>query len=423
MRRIAGFSSIVLLVLFFVRPLAGSEAERIEIAALESKARAGSPQLLAARDRASAASALAEAAGVRGDPGLELWVRNALPTLARNVDRPLAVEVEVVQPVRWPGKRGALAALAAAEAKAALFEVDLAEQSVVAEVRKNFAELYSADHEQRVLAEAHDLLELIESTARVRFGAAQESSLPVLEAELASNEHDQSLDLVFSRFLARRAKLAELIGVVPDALPLLVGELPQPGFVNIEGPIPLGATVPKVTAARLRLEIAQRRMEGAALGLKPDFGVGGGFLWPEGGNPELSLKLGVELPFFRRKRLGPAVRAAEGEVAAARAELAGAEAQSRSESVRLGAERDRLERRLARLSGAIVPRTSVALDAARVGFLDGSVEFSRLLDLFNDWFHARVELSSTEAERYAVWAEAQALAGLPFEPPPAESKP
>lgn len=395
-------------------PAPARSADAIEVDALERAARTGSPVLLAARAKAQEALALASAAGVRGDPELQLWVRNALPDLTHTTAAPLAVEVEIVQPVRWPGKRGALAAVAAAETQAALAEVVVAEQKLVGDVRRTFADLYAADREQRTLAEAHELLELLHSTATARFGAAQGDALAVLQAEIAQDEHDQKLDVVFSRFQAARAKLAGIAGAAAESLPLRVGDLPEPGFAVREGPLPFDKQAPSVQLAGLRLVVAEKRLEAGRLGLRPDFGVGGGFLWPEGSNPELTLKLGMELPFFRHRRLGPQVTAMESAVAAARADLAAADVAGRSEAVRLGAERDRLERALARLAGAIVPRTSVALDAARVGFLNGDVTFALLLELFNDWFHARIELSSTEAARYALWAESQALAGAPL---------
>ena len=398
-------------------------AESIEIEALERAARAGSPVLEAARARARAAWVLAEAAGVRGDPELELWVRNAFPDLTRSADRSVAVEIEIVQPVRWPGKRGALQAVAAAETNAAAFELVLAEQELVGQLRRTFAELYAADREQRTLAEAHELLELLQATATARFSAAQEGSLTVLEAQLAKDEHDQLLDVVFSRFQAARAKLAALAGVRPESLPLRVGALPEPSFAVREGPLPFGKEAPSTRAAALRLVVAERRVDAARLDLKPDFGVGGGFLWAAGENPEATLKLGMELPFLRRRRLGPEVAAMESSVAASRADLAAVEVTGFAEAVRLGAERDRLERSLARLVGAIVPRTSVAIDAARIAFLNGEIPFSRLLELFNDWYHARIELSSAEAARYAVWAESQALAGVPLADLLPESRP
>ncbi|MEZ5314409.1 MAG: hypothetical protein R2862_12650 [Thermoanaerobaculia bacterium] len=86
----------------------------------------------------------------------------------------------------------------------------------------------------------------------------------------------------------------------------------------------------------------------------------------------------------------------------------------------MGAERDRLlERALETLSGAVVPRTSAALDAARVAFLNERLPFSRLLELQNDWFHARVDLERAEAERFAVWARWQEVARPGTAPPTA----
>jgi outer membrane protein TolC len=395
----------------------------IAIADLERAVRAGSPALVAARARARGVLAMAAAAGLRDDPGLELWVRNALPAVTDTEPSPVALEAEIVQPVRWPGKRGALEAVAAAETEAALAEVELLEQSLVREARKTFAELYAADREQRTLADAHELLELLRATASARFGTGQESSLPVLEAELAENEHDQELDLVFSRFLAARARLAALAGVNPETLPLQVGDLPEPAFTVREGPLPFGREAPSIRVAKLRVAVAERRLEAARLGLKPDFGVGGGVVWPEGENPELTFRLGMELPFFRHRRLGPAVAASESQVAAARADLAAAEVAGEADAVRLGAERDRLDRSLARLVGAILPRTGVALDAGRVGFLNDEVPFTRLLELFNAWFHARIELAAAQAARYALWAESQALAGVPLPELGPESRP
>ncbi len=420
----AGFTyGLIGLGLALAPGTAARAADAIEVAALERAARLGSPVLQAARARAQEALVLAEAAGVRGDPELALWVRNALPDFTDTAERPLAVEVEVLQPVRWPGKRDALQALAAAETQAALVAVVVAEQNLVGEVRRTFADLYAADREQRSLAEAHELLELLHATASARFASAQGDALAVLEAEIAQDEHDQNLDVVFSRFQAARAQLAALTGAVAESLPLRVGELPEPIFAVREGPLPFDDRAPTVQAARLRLAAVESRLDAARLGLKPDFGVGGGFLWPEGGNPELTFRFGMELPFLRSRRLGPQVTALESAAAAARADVAAAEVAGGAAAVRLGAERDRLERSLVRLAGAIVPRTSAALDSARNGFLNGEVTFALLLELFNDWFHARIELANVEAERYAVWAESQALAGAQLAELEPESRP
>ncbi|MEO8198405.1 MAG: TolC family protein, partial [Thermoanaerobaculia bacterium] len=350
-------------------------ADSIAIASVERAARTGSPVLAAARERARSVLVAAEAAGLRGDPELGLWVRNILPEVTHSADRPVGVEVEIIQPVRWPGKRGALEAIAAAATHAALYDVTVVELQLVGDLRKAFAELYAADREQRTLADAHELLELLRATANARYGVTEGEALTVLEAELAQDEHDQEIDLVFSRFQAARAQVAGLAGVTPESLPLRVAELPEPVFTVREGPMPFDSQAPTVQAAALRLATAQRRLEAGRLELKPDFRAGGGVAWPEGANPELVFRFGMELPFLRHRRLGPEVAAMEASVAAAQADIAAAEFAGRAEATRLGAERDRLERSIARLAGAIVPRSSVALDAARVGFLNDEVLF------------------------------------------------
>ena len=383
-------------------------------AALES-----SPLVTEAEARRDAALALAEGAGVAGDPMLELWARNLLPELTDRADTTAALEVEIVQPVRYPGKREAVRALAAAELGIAQAELDQIRRGIVAQVRRAFAALGAADREQRSLGEAHELLELLSATARARFATGQEGALAVLEAELALDEHDLLLDKVFAGFVAERARLAALAGARAETLPLLVGARPEPDFPVVEGPLPIDEEAPRFVTARRRIAAAERRVELARLDRKPDFGLGGGFFWPEGGDPALMAKVGVELPFFRRRRAEPRIRAAEAEVAAERAALEALELEARAEAVRWGAERDRLERALARLAGAVIPRTSVALDAARAAFLEGRLPFSRLLELQNDWLHARVELALAEAARFTIWAEWQELAPSPTKSPEA----
>ena len=387
----------------------GARAQTLELADLERSALERSPELARAAARVEAARARAEGAAAPGDPTLEVWARNVLPELTDREETASAVEVEIVQPVRYPGKRQAAEASAAGEVAAAEAGLLAARTEILFQVRAAFADLVAADREQRTLGDSHDLLDLMVATARSRFGTTQEPALAVLEAELAIDEHDLTLEEAFSRFLAMRARVASLAGLDPKSVPLLVGALPAVSFPVAEGPLPYDGESPRLRAFRARVEAAERRVEAAKLDLKPDFGVGGGFHWPEGDNPALTAKVGVDLPFFRKRRMGPRLHAAEAELSEARAALAGEEIAVKYDSTRLGAERDRYERTMKRLAGSVVPRSSAALDAARIAFLNEQIPFSRLLDMQRDWFHARVELAVAEAARFRIWAEAQKL--------------
>ena len=146
--------------------------------------------------------------------------------------------------------------------------------------------LGAADREQRSLAEAHELLELLTAIAQSRFGAARDGALAVLESELAIDEHDLEVDKVFARFLGERARLAALAG-------LRVAEPAAPrrhaagaGLSRVlEGPLPIDPEAPRIAVSRLEERVAERRLELAKLGLRPDFRLGGGFSWPDGDDP------------------------------------------------------------------------------------------------------------------------------------------
>ncbi len=394
--------------------------EALDVAALERRALAGSPRLAAAEARWTAARAAAEGAGALDDPSLQFWLRNALPGLVS--DKTAKFEVEAIQPLPFPGKRQARRDLAAAEAAAAGAALVEARADLVAELRRTFAELSAADREERLLAEAHELFELLEATVTTRLSAGQQSTLDVLQVQLALSRHDQMIDTVFARFQSARARLAELAGTRADALPLAVGELPVPDFPVAEGAFPIAVEeAPGVRRAALELAAAERRERLAELDLRPDFGAGGGTEWAEGAGAALTLRFGVELPLFRAARVRPRIAAATAQVSAARADLEAERLAVDAESVRIGAERDRLTTTLQRLTESLLPRASAALDAARVAFLNGQGTLPRLLELSQQWFDTRIGIAHAEAERFAVWADWRRLAeGNPASTAPEE---
>jgi outer membrane protein TolC len=79
----------------------------------------------------------------------------------------------------------------------------------------------------------------------------------------------------------------------------------------------------------------------------------------------------------------------------------------------LAAEWQRSERQIQRYQQAIVPQTSAAIDAARSSYLAGRGDFLTVVDDFNRWLDARVQLASREAERFSTWAEVEALIASP----------
>jgi outer membrane protein TolC len=129
--------------------------------------------------------------------------------------------------------------------------------------------------------------------------------------------------------------------------------------------------------------------------------------------PVLTLRLGIALPFRKHERQEPLIRAAEAQVEQAREELRDAEAQVRAERVAGIARWQAAERQVVRYREGILPQTSVALDAARSAYLAGRGDFSNVVEDFNLWLDARVQLARRETDRFAAWAELERLGGLP----------
>ena len=95
----------------------------------------------------------------------------------------------------------------------------------------------------------------------------------------------------------------------------------------------------------------------------------------------------------------------------AEAELRDAVATARAEAARLASERERADRQVLRYREAIVPQTSAAVDAARASYLAGRGDFSTVIEDFELWLEARVELARRESDRFAAWAQLEALVG------------
>ena len=125
----------------------------------------------------------------------------------------------------------------------------------------------------------------------------------------------------------------------------------------------------------------------------------------------LTLRLGVELPFWRRQKQEPRIRAAEADLETARHELRDAEAEVRAQAARLASDWSQADRQVARYREGILPQSSATLDAARSSYLAGRGDFTTLIEDFNLWLEARDQLARREADRYAAWAGLEALTG------------
>lgn len=403
-------------IFLLAAPMAAQMANDLSappVDALVAGALAKSPDLAAARARQSAAREMERPAAALADPtaGPVLQIAD-FPNYTIGTEDMSMAGAQLSQPLPYPGKRRARAEVARAETAQRESEVADLERRITAAVRTLYARLYAIDQEQKALDAGRELADLLSATARARYasGGAEQESL--LKAQLQVTRLEERMEDHHAERLAVVAELNRWLGR-PGGAPIgVVAELPAvnpPSFPFWEEGAVAGSS--RVRMARAAIATAERRVAKARLDLKPDFTPAGTFATRGPRGPVLMLSVGVELPFWKREKQEPLLRAAEAGLEAARQELRATEASVRAEAARLAVEWSLADRQIVRYREGIVPQSSATFDAARSSYLTGRGDFSTLVEDFNLWLEARVQLARREADRYSSWAGLEALTG------------
>jgi outer membrane protein TolC len=267
------------------------------------------------------------------------------------------------------------------------------------------------------------LVDLLSTTAAARYSAGGGDQESILKAQLQLSRVGEELDDLDAERAAMVAELNRWLDLPGDNPLGDVAELPAVGAPG--GPLEAAAleASPEVRIARAAVAAAERRLDVARLDLKPDFVPSAGIASRGSLGPVLTLRFGIELPFRKGQKQEPMIRSAEQELEMARRELRDAEAMVRAETARLAARWRQSELQIVRFRQAVVPQSSATLDAARASYIAGRGDFSTLVEDFDLWLEARVQLARREADRFSAWAGLQRLTGAPATPHvPAEAE-
>jgi outer membrane protein TolC len=395
----------LLLLLAPALPPAAPPVEELVMAAL-----ARSPALAALRAQVAASRSRELPAAALPDPMVEAAFQDVgFPRNTVGKDENSVLGVEVRQGLPYPGKRAARRAAARAETAQRAAELARAERATAAQVRANYARLFALDGETAALGAARELLSVLSATASSRYSAGQSEQEALLKAQLEVSRLDERVADLRAERAAAVAELNHLLDR-PGGEPLgRVDRLPE-----VTVPAGLGEELAvsgsaEVATKQAGVATTERRLAMARLDLRPDLSAGAGFGYRAGFDPIVTLRFGVELPFWRRSKQQPLVAAAEQELESARAELREAQAMARAAAARLAARWQTAEEQIRRYREAILPQTSAAVDSARSSYLAGRGDFTTVVQDFNLWLDARKQLSSREAERFMAWAELDEL--------------
>jgi outer membrane protein TolC len=356
-----------------------------------------SPALAALRAGETAARERETSALALPDPMIEAMIQNAdFPNYTIGTEDMSMAGFEVRQPLPHPGKRRALGEAARAETAVRAAERVEMERRIAYEVRSLYARLYALDQELLSLEAARELVDLLTATATTRYATGGAEQEDLLKAQLQAMRLEERLEDHHAEREALAAELNRWLDRPGDSPLGQITVLPPVAAVAARA---LVASSPRVRIAQAGIEAADRRLATARLNVKPDLSPAAGFAFRGPLGPVLTLRLGVELPFWKRQKQEPLIRAAEAELEQARQELRDAEAVARSETERWTVQWRTAERQIVRYREGILPQTSATLDATRSSYVAGRGSFFNVIDGFNLWLEARVQLARREADR------------------------
>jgi outer membrane protein TolC len=400
--------ALVLLVLAPSRPLSAAPAGRAsEVDALVQRALDHAPALAAQRARAASAREQVEPAGALPDP--------MVGAMYQSIGRPWAPEpmsmaqVEFSQAFPGVGKRAARRSAARAQAAATQAELAVVRAELARAVRVTYASVYSIDGRRQALETAKQLVKVLLAAVSGRYTSGQLDQEALFKMQLEQSGLDeQATDLAAAR-VALLATLNQLTARPETATLARVSALPDTTVDTRALITRVLKNSPELKALRAEITAASQRVGAAESESRPNWflALAGGAT--TGGEPVFTVRAGTELPLWSSSKQGPLVRAAGKDVDAARADLDAAELRLREIVQRLAAQWQRDVEQVKRYRGVIVPQAALALDAARAGYATGRTDFSTVIDDFRRWIDAQLGLVQREADKYATWAELQAL--------------
>jgi outer membrane protein TolC len=387
-------------------------AAPLTLGALLAEVEAQNPRLQALRAQVRAAGERPAQVATLDDPTLmvELW---QVPWDVASV--PLMFTLR--QPLPWPGKLRARAAVLAPEAARARAEVGVTAAELRLQACRSYYAYWLAVRADQVLRQLRELLGGTVAAVAARYRTGRAELVELLRAqEAVVNLDNQLLDTERERELAVTA-LNTLRGAEP------------PTRLGLPVSAPTVRPLPEVTALWARAlaqrpellavqaAAAQARARGLAAQKEraPDLAVWTSLMKDLRGTQD-TFTVGVQasIPSFSLARYGAAGREARAQGQAAQSELQAVQQQIRGEVQQAVLRLLTTGRHLALHSGSLIPLSEQAARAAEAGFQSGRVSLAQLLETARMLSEHHLEYERYLAEYGQRWAELEAATGGPI---------
>lgn len=359
--------------------------EPVKLADLLAEAERNHPALKAAARMVEAKQARVPQARALPDPQVSLgYMGDFAPFKTQPGDPSSYRTLGLMQEFPFPGKRALRGQFAEKDVDAARWDIELARRRVLAQVRVAYFELWSVDKALDVIRRNKDLLEKVARITEERYKVGKGLQQDVLRAQLEVTRLRQRLTLLDQRrgtlagqlnALMQRpldTPMGPLAPVEKTTFAYSLNELVERGVAN----------APEIRQQEERIAQSQVALKLAERERYPDFGVGWDYQQRPGMPEMFGLRFTVSVPiFYKNKQKQMAIEAASENAAAVQQREAirtGLLFQVKEQFLAARAS----EELLTLYSKALVPQSTLTLEASLAAYQTGSLDFLNVLNSF-----------------------------------------
>ena len=320
----------------------------------------------------------------------------------------------VMQPLPFWGKRDLKRDISLAETTEAQGRTSISWSELAAKIKIDFSKYYLVAKGQQLTQEMLALTLNLENIAKSRYSTGLAPQQDVIRAQVEQTSLRRDLVMLETERHHSMSRMNTLLLREPYAA------LAEPQYLR---PIPPRAKLEfAVLAERLRehnpmlftlqaqIDAADKGRELAYKNRYPDFAVGLGTT--QMGNDIKSWELMVEfnIPLQQGSRRG-AEREAENMLAAARSRKYSADSQLAGELAEYSTALDAALQVESITTNSLLPQSEATLQAAYVGYQNGKVDFTTLLDAQRQILKAKLDMLNAQAQAQASLAQIEKLLG------------
>jgi outer membrane protein TolC len=325
-------------------------------------------------------------------------------------------QLELSQPLPWPGKLALRERAAQEEARAAAGDEDVLRLQMAAAAKALFAEWFYVHRGLAINRKHQALLEELRRVAEIQYAAGRAGQQDALQAAVARARLEAETVTLKRRRREVQARINTLLNRSPQTFVPLPAGLPEPTPLPLLAEIQMAALHAHPELARIRAHIAKAKAQTglAKKDFYPDFRLMTGYnsFWDEL-DKRWTLGISINLPFDYGNKRSAALDAARANLRQARWRLTDREAQLLGELEVSRAAVEETQEVINIYTRRLMPLAQDNLDAARVDYRAGAGPFINVIDAERQQLRTEDRLARARADYLRRLAELERWVGVP----------